>query len=213
MRGRAARRSVARLMATSPALTRTALFPDRRSAGRLLAARIERLRAEAPVVLAISRDGLPVAHQAARSLSAPLDVVAVRRVGQPGRVVGAVADDGAAVIDHDLAQLFGTGPEELARQRDRAQADAAESARVDRAGREPLDLAGRTVVLVDDVVTAGPAAVAAVRSARRRGAARVVVAAPVLSSSAVARLHHEADEIACLSFAGAAPWFAEPPVR
>ncbi|HEY6888242.1 MAG TPA: phosphoribosyltransferase family protein, partial [Solirubrobacter sp.] len=68
----------------------TALFSDRRDAGRRLAAPAERWRHEAPVVLAVSRGGVPVALEVARALAAPLDVIAVRKVGPPGRRVGAV---------------------------------------------------------------------------------------------------------------------------
>jgi putative phosphoribosyl transferase len=197
-------------MTVAPHPESPTLFPDRRTAGHTLAARLERLRAEAPVVVALSRSGVPVAHEIARSLGAPLDVLTIRRVGEPGHWVGAVAEDGTAVIDHDLARLYRLGAEELSELRERALADARAGARAKRAGREPLELVGRTVVLVDDGIAGGRTAEAGARAMRRRGAGRVVIATPVLSSRAVARLGDSVDEVVCLRFAGAGRWYAEP---
>jgi hypothetical protein len=46
------------------------MFPNRRSAGRQLAARLEQLREEKPVVLALPRGGVPVGFEIAEGLDA-----------------------------------------------------------------------------------------------------------------------------------------------
>ena len=51
-----------------------------------------------PVVLAIPRGGVAVAVGVARALSAPLDVLMVRKIGHPAAPelgLGAIAEDGA----------------------------------------------------------------------------------------------------------------------
>src|SRR5712692_8700848 len=71
------------------------MFPNRRSAGRQLAARLEQLREEKPVVLALPRGGVPVGFEIAEGLDAPLDIVLVRKIGvpwQPELALGAVVD-------------------------------------------------------------------------------------------------------------------------
>ena len=66
-----------------------------------------------------------------------------------------------------------------------------------RAGRVPLELTGRTVVLVDDGIATGASMVAAVHSVRQAGAARVVVAVPVGPATVCRTLRAEADDVVC----------------
>jgi putative phosphoribosyl transferase len=58
------------------------LFADRIDAGRRLARSLSSLRSTDVVVLALPRGGVPVASEVARMLGAPLDVIAVRKLGQ-----------------------------------------------------------------------------------------------------------------------------------
>jgi len=185
----------------------TALYSDRRDAGRRLAARAERWRHEAPVVLALPRGGVPVAVEVARALAAPLDVLVVRRVGPPGNRVGGVAEGGLAVIDHDRARTLGLTADELSEMRRRAAEAADADANRFRGGAAPLEVVGRTVVIVDDGVCTGASAVAAAHTARHRGAARVVVALPAAQATVLARLGAEVDEVVCVEVAPiAAPY-------
>jgi putative phosphoribosyl transferase len=84
------------------------MFPNRRSAGRQLAARLQQLREEKPVVLALPRGGVPVGFEIAEGLDAPLDIVLVRKIGvpwQPELALGAVVDgaDPQVIINDILA--------------------------------------------------------------------------------------------------------------
>jgi predicted phosphoribosyltransferase len=82
-----------------------------------------------------------------------------------------------------------------------------------RKGRPPVDLGGKTAVIVDDGLATGGTAVAAVRWARRSGAERVVLAVPVAPSEAVAKLSEEADEVVVLAtpepFYAVGQWYGE----
>jgi putative phosphoribosyl transferase len=64
--------------------------------------------------------------------------------------------------------------------------------------RPRADLAGRTVIVVDDGLATGLTDLAAVRATRAQGAARVVVAVPVGPKDSVQMLAQEADEVVCL---------------
>ena len=66
-----------------------------------------------------------------------------------------------------------------------------------RDGRAPLDVRGRTVIVVDDGLATGLTDLAAVRALRARGAARIVVAVPVGARESVALVGEEADEVVC----------------
>ena len=171
-------------------------FPDRRQAGVELAVRLERLRHEAPIIVALEPGGVAVAHVVAEELAAPFGAIAVARIGPPGRRVGAVAEGGPAIVDHDLARAFGLDAGALAAARETAEATVAD--RLARRSTPLPDVTGRTVVLVGDGLATGRAAVAANRAMRRRGAARVVAAAPVATALAFARLADEVDEVVCV---------------
>jgi putative phosphoribosyl transferase len=176
-------------------------FRDRLDAGRRLAERLDHLRDERPVVLALPRGGVPVAVEVAAHLDAPMDVLVVRKLGlprQPELGVGAIGEGGERVFNQDLLHELRLSPDDL------AEVAEVEAAEVDRrvaryrGGHPPLDVAGRVVLVVDDGVATGFTARAAVEIVRARGAARVVVAVPVGSRQAMAELADLADEVVCL---------------
>ena len=53
-------------------------------------------------MIALPRGGVPVAVEVARALDAPLDLLTVRKLGRPrtrSSAIGAIAEDGTAVVD------------------------------------------------------------------------------------------------------------------
>jgi putative phosphoribosyl transferase len=156
-------------------------FSDRVEAGeRLAAVLVDRVGGPA-LVLGIPRGGVIVAATVARLLHTPLDVVVPRKIGAPGNpelAVGAVAE-GVEVIDHNAIRRLGLRPEALRREIARQKEEVARRTAAYREGRGPLQLAGRTAVLVDDGIATGWTAIAAARWCRNQHAARVVVAVPV----------------------------------
>lgn len=178
------------------------IFADRAAAGRALARAMQQRKLAAPVlVLALPRGGVPVAHEIALALEAPLDVMLVRKVGLPGQpelAIGAIAAGNIVVHDRSIERLL----PDIEHTFDRvAAAERCELLRREamyRAGLPPLALEGRTVVLVDDGLATGSTMLAAVRAARAGDASRVVVAAPVASPQAAQLLAVEADELVIL---------------
>ncbi len=177
------------------------LFRDRHDAGRRLAPELEFVRELAPVIVALPRGGVPVAYEVAGALDAPLEILAVRKLGAPGNpelAVGAVAEDGTGVLDQHSAGI--TGMTQATLDRTIAVESRELRRRVERYrdGRPCVPVNGRTVVIVDDGLATGLTDLAAVRAVRKRGAARIVVAVPVGSKEAVAMLAEEADRVVCL---------------
>jgi putative phosphoribosyl transferase len=153
------------------------------------------------VVLGLPRGGVPVAAEVAKALHAPLDVLVVRKVGMPGEpelALGAVAT-GAVTVQQPLAfGGFAPGAQEFAALAERERHELLRREQLYRAGRPPLELAGKTAVLVDDGLATGATMLAAVRAARKAGAAAVVAAAPVASDEAAALIGAECDDLAIL---------------
>ena len=153
------------------------------------------------LVLGLPRGGVPVAHEIARALEAPLDVMLVRKVGMPGQpelAIGAVAAGGIVVHDRTLEREYPgiAAAFECVAAEERRELSRRE--RVYRAGLAPLFLEGKTVLLVDDGLATGSTMLAAVRAARAAGAGAVVVAVPVASAQAAALVGAEADELVIL---------------
>jgi len=182
------------------------VFTDRATAGVALAKKLLKQHFQPPVlVLGLPRGGVPVAYEVARLMNAPLDVMLVRKVGMPGQpelAIGAVASGNITVHEPRMAAEipeFERMFERLA-QEQRHELDRRE--RLYRGGRPPLELHGKTVILVDDGLATGSTMLAAVRAAREAGAATIVVAAPVASAEATELVAPEADHVIILQ----TPW-------
>lgn len=178
------------------------VFTDRREGGRRLAVLLQRFAGERPVVIALPRGGVPVAVVVARALDAPLEVLAVRKLGAPQDpefAIGAVAEDGTLVVHEAIARSIGVSNEELARILEREQHELRRRTARFHGPAPPVDMQDRTAIIVDDGLATGLSDLVAVRALRRRGAARIVVAAPVGSREAVATLSREADEVVCVT--------------
>jgi putative phosphoribosyl transferase len=142
-------------------LTAEPVFADRADAGRRLAERVGHLRGEDLVVLGLPRGGVPVAFGVARTLSASLDVIVVRKLGvpfQPELAMGAVGEDGVLVLNQDAVALAGVDRAELAAIEQRERAELARRAQRFRGNRPRVSLAGRTALVVDDGIATGPTA-------------------------------------------------------
>ncbi|MEV6514264.1 phosphoribosyltransferase [Micromonospora chalcea] len=172
-------------------------YRDRAEAGRALAERLTDLAGRPDViVLGLVRGGVPVAQVIADRLGAPLDVLVVRKLGVPWApevAYGALGPGGVQVLNEMVAGRISENDRAQVRRREQAELERREQRY--RGGRPPLDLTGRTAVVVDDGLATGATARAAVQVARHLGAARVLVAVPVGSEQAYEMLASEADTV------------------
>lgn len=189
-------------------------FRDRQDAGRKLVARLRSYQSENPIVVALPRGGVPVGFEVAQQLSAPFDVIAVRRLRVPGSPLsfGAIAEGGVLCLG-ESPQPAELPPETVSALAEREALELLHCIRELRGERPLVDVAGRVVILVDDGVGTGCTARAGGRALRDRGAARVVFAAPVIASSAEPRLRREFEEVVSLDtppeFFAAGYWYSQ----
>jgi predicted phosphoribosyltransferase len=178
-------------------------FSDRTDAGRKLAVALAQYKDAAPVVLALPRGGVPVAAEVASALSAPLDLVLVRKIGvpsQPELAMGAVVDgpEPVTVRNEDVIGLAGVSAAEFAAVRDQELAEIRRRRTLYFGDRPHPDLAGRCAIVIDDGIATGATVRAALRAVRARGPKRLVLAVPVAATDTLATLNAEADAIVCL---------------
>ena len=191
-------------------------FEDRREAGIALAAALEPYRGrDDVVVLALPRGGVPVAFEVAQALGAPLDVFVVRKLGMPGQpefAIGAIASGGVRVLTQDV-QVYGVSQEQIDDITSRELTELRRREREYRGGRPPLEVGGRTVILVDDGLATGASMRAAVGAVRARRPARVVVAVPVGAPSTCHEFMDVSDDVVCARtpepFAAVGLWYRD----
>jgi putative phosphoribosyl transferase len=186
-------------------------FRDRQEAGKELAEQLKRVLSsgtalpdDRPLVLALPRGGLPVAEEVAGGLDADLDVLVVRKVGVPAHpelAMGALATLSGSIEtvrnETVLSQLPGAG-EPGADFDTAAEKEREELLRRDelyRQGRPPVQVDGRTVIIVDDGLATGSTMKAALIVARRFVPARLVAAIPVGARQTCQELEDLADDV------------------
>ncbi|HEX2574868.1 MAG TPA: phosphoribosyltransferase family protein [Aquihabitans sp.] len=175
-------------------------YHDRAQAGRHLGEVLADLGLVEPVILALPRGGVPVAAEVADHLRCGLDVFVARKVGAPGHVelgIGAVTERGVCLSDDDTRWRLGVSDAQFQLLVEEQREEAARRVEHYRGDRRLPDLAGRTVVVVDDGLATGVTAAAALDDLREDGPARLVLAAPVGALDTVRRLGDRADDVVC----------------
>jgi putative phosphoribosyl transferase len=178
-------------------------FKNRSDAGRRLARVLASYKDQQAVILALPRGGVPVAAEVASFLTAPIDLILVRKIGvpaQPELAMGAVVDGSSPLIvrNEDVIGLAGISESEF-----KAVCDS-ELAEIERrrerylGRRDQIDVARRITIVIDDGVATGATTRAALRATRMRGPKKLVLAVPVAPTDTLAVMREEADEVVCL---------------
>jgi putative phosphoribosyl transferase len=186
-------------------------FEDRHHAGRKLAAALQRFKETDPVVLALPRGGVPVAFEVAKALDAPLDILLVRKIGAPGHeelALGAVVDGvhPQMVLNEEIVELAAPPAGYLERAKRTQLAEIERRRHLYRGDEAPIEVAGRTVIVIDDGIATGATVKAALQGVRRNGPRYVVLAVPLAPKESLRDLASACDEIVCLS--SPSPFFA-----
>ncbi len=193
------------------------LFQDRRDAGRKLAAKLTGYAGRQDVVvLALPRGGVPVAFEVAIALSAPLDIFLVRKLGVPGHeelAMGAIASGGVRVLNEQVVQSLAISPALIDEVAQREQQELERREQLYRAGRPPLDLRDKSLILVDDGLATGATMAAAIKGARSHSAAQIIVAVPTAAPETCEAFEHLVDATVCAEtpqpFWGVGMWYAD----
>lgn len=178
------------------------IFRDRVDAGRQLAKRLSSYaNRDNVIVLGIPRGGVTVAYEVARALNAPLDVLLSRKLGVPGQeelAFGAIAAGDGRYLDQRVIQATGISAQEIERVTQEVTKTLQQRALLYRGNRPPLQVTGKTVILVDDGIATGASVYAAINALRQMKPANLVLAVPVAPAATYAWLKNEVDELICV---------------
>ena len=181
---------------------RAMIFKNREEAGRQLAKKLGAFaNREDVTVLGIPRGGVTVAFEVAQALNAPLDIFLSRKLGVPGQAevaIGAIAPGDGRYLDEQIIEAAGISGEQIERITEEVKATLRQRAVLYRGNRPPLQVTGRTLILVDDGIATGASIYAAINALRQMKPAGLVVAVPVAPASACAWLRTTVDHLVCL---------------
>jgi putative phosphoribosyl transferase len=178
------------------------MFRDRKDAGMHLAEKLTGYAGRQDViVLALPRGGVVIGTEVANRLKVGLDVLIVRKIGHPWEqelAAGAIAETGAIVYNEDIATGYGVTREYLEEEAERQREEIRRRQELYRDGKKLENLAGKTVILVDDGVATGATMKAAIEALKQERISRLIVAVPVAPKVTAAELLRMADEFVCL---------------
>jgi putative phosphoribosyl transferase len=178
-------------------------FADRQEAGRALADQVaghlkEHDITARPLVLGMSRGGVPVAAEVARQIDADLDVIVVVPIGLPWRPdfsVGALAENGPPMINHDTLTRANLSLSDLGPVVAEQRGEIARQLSLFRGGHPTPSVTDRVVIVVDDGMQTGIRARAALRALHASMPAHLMFATPVCAAESFDVLAVEADSV------------------
>src|SRR6266550_582118 len=193
------------------------VYRDRTEAGKYLASQlVDYANRDDVLVLALPRGGVPVAYEVAKSLSAPLDIFLVRKLGVPGHeelAMGAIATGGVRVLNDDVVEYLRIPASVIDYVAANELRELERRERAYRGNRPEPDVRGKTVILVDDGLATGSTMRAAAAALRLQNPARIVVAVPVSAPQTCNEYRMGVDEIVCATtpepFLGVGQWYRD----
>ena len=191
-------------------------FPNLSKAGCELAPRLSEYKNDPDaIVLGVALAGVPVAHEVADFLHAPLDLILIRRLlvgDEVGSHICAVNVAGARILDDEirLSEIPLTPLEHFLSE---AIEGLDQREQVCRRGRSPIDLTARTVIVVDCGIRTGSTMRVAARAVRSTKPKRMIGAVPVSSREGHQIVAPLFDELICLmqpeEFINAGRWYSD----
>ena len=171
-------------------------FNDRYDAAMQLALLLEKYKKEKGVILAVPRGGVPIGYYLAKYLDFPLDLLMTKKLGHPGNeefAIGAVSLEGSIVEET-------TGvPEQYIREETRRIREQLKERYIKFMGnKEPVDIKGKIIIVVDDGVATGRTILSTIKILRNKEPRKIVVAVPVASEEAADRIREVVDDFICL---------------
>jgi len=199
-------------------LMKTTIFENRREAGRRLARALAKrgYRGRNTLILGIPRGGLVVTDEVAGALSAALDIITARKLRAPYKPelgIGAVVNGDHILLNEDLIRTVGASQDYVNREVTFQKEEVERRLRFYRNGRPDPEVAGKTVIIVDDGIATGYTFRASLESVRERRPRHLVAAAPVAARESAEMQKAFADDVVFLSipvsFRAVGAWYQD----
>lgn len=169
------------------------ILKDRMEAGFLLSQKLKKYQDSNAVILAIPKGGVPIGHEIAKRLHLPLDIVLSKKIGHPFNkeyAIGAVSVESIIVDKHpDVSEEY------IEKETVRLRELLWEKHKLYRGNREPVDIEGKNVIIVDDGIATGNTLLVSIAMLRKKKPSKIIVAVPVLPYDIVKKIEQNTDEL------------------
>ena len=176
------------------------IFQDRTDAAKRLAKKLEWLKKDAPIILAIPRGGVITGDVIASELGAKLDVIVSKKVGAPSNpelAIGAVMHDGSYYPNEEITRVLNIPQKYIDAEIALKMKEIHQRLIIFR-GSSEYDLRDKTVVLVDDGIATGATMFVAIYWVKKQKPKKLIVAIPVGPKDTIDRLKKVADKVEVL---------------
>ncbi len=162
----------------------------------MLSERLKKYQNSNTIILAVPRGGVPVGYEIAKRLHLPMDIVLSKKIGHPNNkeyAIGAVSMNSMTLKEHpEVPQRY--IEDEVIRLRKLLK----EKYELYMGNREPIDIQGKNVIVVDDGIATGNTLIASISMLRKKEPAKIIVAVPVLPADVIPVFQRNADEFVYL---------------
>ncbi len=174
-------------------------FKNREDAGKQLAEKLQQYKNTNAVILALPRGGVVAARKIAQQLHIPLDLVITRKIGHPllpEYAIGAIGESGYVVMNKQEAE--GIDKHWLEEEIKKEQKEIKRRKAAYLHNREPVNIKGKTVIIVDDGIATGLTIKTAIQEVKNKLPQKLIVAVPVTPSDIADELRQYCDELIIL---------------
>jgi putative phosphoribosyl transferase len=172
------------------------MFRNRYEAGRMLAAKLKKYKKEDGIILGVPRGGVPVAYAVAAELDFPVELILTKKIGYPGH--GEYAIGSVSLRDYFVFPHHHVPEEYIVSEVKNIRARLKEMNQKFMGGKEPENIDGKTVIVIDDGIATGNTLLGTISMMQKSKPRKIVVAAPVASKSAIEKLKQKVDEVVTL---------------
>lgn len=176
------------------------MFSDRIDAGKKLGRKLEFLKGQDPLILAIPRGGVVVADTIATVLDCKLDIIVSRKIGAPQNpelAIGAVLHDGSYFPNSEVVKMLQV-PQSYIDLEKSIQMKEIERRLINYRGSMQYNLENKIIVIVDDGIATGATILVAALWVKKQKPKKVIIAVPVGSKDSIQKLKKIADEVVVL---------------
>jgi predicted phosphoribosyltransferase len=172
------------------------ILQDRKEAGMLLSEKLEKYQGLDAVILAVPRGGVPIGYEISKNLHLPLDIILSKKIGHPLNkefAIGAVSLDSSFIDEHpEIPSAY------IESEIKKLRESLKDKYNLYMGDRKPIDVKGKTVIVVDDGIATGNTLLACIAMLRKSNPQKIVVAVPVVPFNTVKIFQQKADEFVYL---------------